>query len=262
VPVLRGDRGTVRTGHPLVAPLPCRREPGADRPQQTATAPPDGPCGHGTGPHSHGAPRAAPRRHAPARAPHRRPAHPVPCQVGLPGGSRGRVRSPARPADRRRSGSATPPRVRVSGHQRTPRTGRQAATSSRWWMIAAGRWRLLVGPGPCCSTGCPRPSRGANPTRARSSSPPHGAACCPWHPPCAGAPAHPRVDGTVERVQRTCQAALWDGVTGSDLASGERDLHAAVRFDHTARLYRALAYPTPTPVAPAHRAHRAAAHLS
>lgn len=58
-------------------------------------------------------------------------------------------------------------------------------------------------------------------------------------------PRTPHLNGKVERVQRTMQEELWDGVPPATLEAWERQLQAYVRFYNTRRLHSALGYQPP-----------------
>ena len=58
-------------------------------------------------------------------------------------------------------------------------------------------------------------------------------------------PRTPRLNGKVERVQRTVQEEFWDGVNASPLQHWERMLQDYVHFYNTTRLHSALGYATP-----------------
>lgn len=58
-------------------------------------------------------------------------------------------------------------------------------------------------------------------------------------------PRTPRLNGKVERVQRTMQEELWDGVPPGDLPTWEQALQAYPRYYNTQRLHSALGYSPP-----------------
>jgi transposase InsO family protein len=58
-------------------------------------------------------------------------------------------------------------------------------------------------------------------------------------------PRTPRLNGKVERVQRTVQEEFWDGLNPSPLQHSERLLQDYVRFYNTTRLHSALGYIAP-----------------
>jgi transposase InsO family protein len=58
-------------------------------------------------------------------------------------------------------------------------------------------------------------------------------------------PRCPHLNGKVERVQRTAQEELWDGIGPGPLEEWERWLQDYVRFYNQRRQHSALAYVTP-----------------
>lgn len=58
-------------------------------------------------------------------------------------------------------------------------------------------------------------------------------------------PRMPRLNGKVERVQRTVQEELWDGVDTGGLSDWERQLRGYVRYYNRGRLHSALQGKTP-----------------
>ena len=58
-------------------------------------------------------------------------------------------------------------------------------------------------------------------------------------------PRTPRLNGKVERLQRTVQEEFWDGVLPRPIQHWERMLQDYVRFYNTTRLHSALGYATP-----------------
>jgi transposase InsO family protein len=55
----------------------------------------------------------------------------------------------------------------------------------------------------------------------------------------------PRLNGKVERVQRTVQEELWDGVDTRSLSVWQRQLQVYVRYYNCGRLHSALQGKTP-----------------
>ena len=55
----------------------------------------------------------------------------------------------------------------------------------------------------------------------------------------------PRLNGKVERVQRTVQEDLWDGVDTRSLSVWQRQLQVYVRYYNRGRLHSALQSKTP-----------------
>lgn len=75
-------------------------------------------------------------------------------------------------------------------------------------------------------------------------------------------PCAPHLNGKVERVQRTCQEELWDGVLPGSVADWERQLQAYLRFYNQHRLHAALDYQTPARYAALRLPDLSLAHLS